>query len=278
MNILGPDTLVFGVDDVAACAQYLTDYGLMPVNVSERGGKFEALDGTSIVIAHRSNPSLPPALPTATMLRKTVYGVADVATVAAQPQQRIPLAAWIVAGVVVCLTLNQSMVFAFVERVGVDRGFGAERINGVLIALGLVNLTPGILAAVLQKRLAPLSVGLFGPIGQAVLALTIMNSLSFMPYAVATSLYVFMVIFTHAFLFGLLARLDPSGRAVAATPAMMMVGSCIGPGVAGALVHGIGYPAVGVAVCCVSFVAVLAITQVRRRLAGSTLAPVMAAA
>ena len=204
--------------------------------------------------------------------------VADVATVAAAPQQRIPLAAWIVAGVVVCLTLNQSMVFAFVERVGVDRGFGVERINGVLIALGLVNLTPGLLAAILQKRLAPLTVGLFGPIGQAVLALTIMNSVSFMPYAVATSFYVFMVIFTHAFLFGLLARLDPSGRAVAATPAMMMVGSCIGPGVAGALVHGIGYPAVGVAVCCVSLIAVLAITQVRRRLTGSTLAPAMAAA
>ena len=59
---------------------------------------------------------------------------------------------------------------------------------------------------------------------------------------------------------------------------MMMVGSCIGPGVAGALVHGIGYPAVGVAVCCVSVVAVLAITQVRRRLAGSAPAPATATA
>ena len=83
MKILGPDTLVFGVDDVAACAQYLTDYGLKPVNVSERGGKFEALDGTSIVIAHRDNSSLPSAMPTASMLRKTVYGVADVATLEA---------------------------------------------------------------------------------------------------------------------------------------------------------------------------------------------------
>jgi hypothetical protein len=34
MNIIGPDALVFGVDDVAACAQYLTDYGLAPVDVS----------------------------------------------------------------------------------------------------------------------------------------------------------------------------------------------------------------------------------------------------
>ena len=47
MNIIGPDALVFGVDDVAACAQYLTDYGLRPVD----NGRFEALDGTAIVIS-----------------------------------------------------------------------------------------------------------------------------------------------------------------------------------------------------------------------------------
>lgn len=79
MNIIGPDTLVFGVDDVAACSQYLTDYGLTAVG----GGRFEALDGTAIVIAHQDDATLPPGLGTASMLRKTVYGVADVATLQA---------------------------------------------------------------------------------------------------------------------------------------------------------------------------------------------------
>jgi catechol 2,3-dioxygenase-like lactoylglutathione lyase family enzyme len=73
MNIIGPDALVFGVDDVAACAQYLTDYGLTPVG----NGRFEALDGTAIVLAHKDDPALPPSLGTASMLRKTIYGVAD---------------------------------------------------------------------------------------------------------------------------------------------------------------------------------------------------------
>lgn len=77
MKIIGPDALIFGVDDVAACSQYLTDYGLKPVGVSASGGRFEALDGTSIIIAHKTDPALPPAMPTATMLRKTIYGVAD---------------------------------------------------------------------------------------------------------------------------------------------------------------------------------------------------------
>ena len=206
---------------------------------------------------------------------------ADVANLRSAPQAmlRIPSAAWIMAGVVVCLTLNQAMVFSFIERIGSDRGFGVDRVNGVLIALGLVNLTPGVLAALLQKRLSPLTVGMLGPIGQALLALVIVNASGFVPYALATCLYTFMIIFTHAFLFGLLAQLDPSGRAVAATPAMMMVGSCIGPALAGGLVHGIGYGAIGVAACVVAAVAVVAMLQVRRRVAQmpGQAAPVLAA-
>nr|WP_315428986.1 VOC family protein [uncultured Albidiferax sp.] len=80
MNILGPDALVFGVDDVPACVQYLTDYGLTPVDVSAEGGRFEALDGTFVEVRHKDNSGLPPAMGTASMLRETVYGVADAAT------------------------------------------------------------------------------------------------------------------------------------------------------------------------------------------------------
>jgi len=77
MNIIGPDALVFGVDDVTSCSQYLTDYGLDPVGVTTAGGRFVALDGTSIVLMQKDDRSLPPAMGTASMLRKTIYGVAD---------------------------------------------------------------------------------------------------------------------------------------------------------------------------------------------------------
>ncbi len=80
MNIIGLDALVFGVDDVAGCVQYLTDYGLQPRDASASGGRFEGLDGTAVVIAHRDDASLPLAMGTASMLRKTIYGVADAAT------------------------------------------------------------------------------------------------------------------------------------------------------------------------------------------------------
>lgn len=79
MNITGLDALVFGVDDLAASSQFLLDYGL-----TDKGqGRFEALDGSAVQILQREDPALPSALPTRTMLRKTLYGVADAATVTA---------------------------------------------------------------------------------------------------------------------------------------------------------------------------------------------------
>lgn len=73
MNITGLEALVFGVDDLAACRRYLLDYGLAQVD----GDRFEALDGTAVVLRARDDASLPPSMGTASMLRETVYGVAD---------------------------------------------------------------------------------------------------------------------------------------------------------------------------------------------------------
>ncbi|MDH4653830.1 VOC family protein [Pseudomonas sp. BN606] len=83
MNIIGPDYLVFGVDDVDACVQYLTDYGLKPRGLDATGGYLEALDGTGVVIRHRDDARLSKAMETASTLRETVYGVADEATLQA---------------------------------------------------------------------------------------------------------------------------------------------------------------------------------------------------
>lgn len=83
MKIIGPDYLVFGVDNVADCVQYLTDYGLKPRDVDEAGGYLEALDGTGVVIRHRDDPRLPAPMETASTLRETVYGVADEASLLA---------------------------------------------------------------------------------------------------------------------------------------------------------------------------------------------------
>jgi predicted MFS family arabinose efflux permease len=194
---------------------------------------------------------------------KTVQGAGLAAN---QAKIAIPKGAWFLIAAVICLVLNQAMIFSFVERIGAAHGFKPEEVTKVLIAVGLVALLPGALAAFLQTRWSPIAVGIAGPVGQAVLALTMTLSISFAPYAVAAPLYIFIVIFTHTFLFGLLAKLDTSGRLVAATPAMMMIGSCIGPALGGSVVQAFGYRGLGYAACVVASVAVICMLRGKRAL------------
>lgn len=76
MNIIGPDYLVFGVEDLEGCRQFLRDYGLKETH----DGFFESLDGTGVKLCERSDTNLPPELASGSQLRETVYGVADKST------------------------------------------------------------------------------------------------------------------------------------------------------------------------------------------------------
>jgi len=177
---------------------------------------------------------------------------------------RMAATAWIAIGGVACMALNQAIIFSFLERIGVTRGFGQDRVNGVLVVIGLINLVPAVLAAVLQQRLAATRVACIAPLVQAVLAVTIALSPTFGPYAAAASMFAFVLIFTHTFLFGLLARLDPGGRAVALTPAMLMAGSAIGPGLAGLVAQQVGFEGLGMLAVLVAFVASACFIKVSR--------------
>ncbi len=195
---------------------------------------------------------------------------------AAAAQGPIPRTVWFGIVGISCMTLVQAMTFSFLERVGNDRGFGPQAINGVLVAMGLVALVPPVLAALLERRLAARTVMLVGPVLQALVSLVIMNVSAFIPYAVAVCLFAPVLIFTHVFAFGLLARLDPSGRAMAATPAMVMVGAAIGPFLGGTLVKNFGYGAIGVAALVIAVCAVYAFSRLPK--AAPTLEPVGAPA
>ena len=184
---------------------------------------------------------------------------------AAAPGPRVGLGrgVWLGALGVSCMAVVQAMMFSFLERIGMDRGFGLQAVNAVLVALGLVNLLPAGLAALLQRRWPAERVVLCGPLAQAVLVLVITQSQQFAPYAAAASVFAAVMIFTHTFAFGLLARLDPSGRALAATPAMMMAGAALGPVLGGTLVKWSGYESLAVAAVLVAACAVACFSQAR---------------
>lgn len=163
-----------------------------------------------------------------------------------------------------CMSMVQAMAFSFFERVGADRGFGVDKVTMVLAALGFVNLFPTALAALLEKRVSARSVLMGGPVAQALLVITIYSASTFVPYAVAGSLFVAVMLFTHVFGFGLLAKIETTGRALAATPAMMMTGAAIGPVLGGTLVKFAGYPAIGFAALAIAGTALLCFAQLPR--------------
>lgn len=199
----------------------------------------------------------------ATVVSLSAFPVPDAApTGAARRGGAIPAAVWFGIVGIAGMGLVQSMTFSFLERVGSDRGFGLQAVTAVLVAGGIVNLFPAGLAALLQRRLAARTVLLVGPVLQALLVATVMNAQSYMPYAVAASLFVSVMIFTHTFAFGLLARLDSSGRAMAATPAMVMIGAAIGPILGGTLVKAFGYGSLGMAALVIAIVAVFCFSRI----------------
>ena len=185
---------------------------------------------------------------------------------------RIARVVWYGIAGISAMALVQSMTFSFLERVGRSRGFEADAITAVLVVLGLVNLLPAVLAALLEKRWPAHRVLLAGPAVQALLCVTIMSSAAFGPYAAAASVFAAVMIFTHTFAFGLLARLDPSGRALAATPAMLMAGAAVGPILGGTLVKAFGYETIGIAAALIAAVAVLCFLQLRPRAAAAAAA------
>ena len=156
----------------------------------------------------------------------------------------------------ICLmSLNQAMSFSFLNQVGSSRGFSAENINIILAALGLINLCTPILAGFLQHTISARRVLILGPLAQGALIFTVFNATTIEFYALAGTLFVAVMIFTHIFVFGFIARLETTGRVLAGTPAMMMTGAALGPILGGTLAKYFGYSSVGYAAVVVSFLA-----------------------
>ncbi|HEY4804838.1 MAG TPA: MFS transporter [Paraburkholderia sp.] len=183
----------------------------------------------------------------------------------ATDEPRIDRAVWFGMAGVSCMALTQAMLFSFVQRIGLDRGFGLTAVTTTLIALGIVNLLPAPVAGLLELRVPGRRVVQAGPVVQAALALIITQSVAFAPYAAATSVYAAVMIFTHTFAFGMLARIDRTGRAVAATPAMLMTGAAIGPVLGGTLVKQYGYGSLGMAAVLIAAAAVFCFSRLERR-------------
>ena len=175
---------------------------------------------------------------------------------------RIPAVVWFGIVGIIAMGVVQSMTFSFLERVGDSQGYELQAITAVLVAASIVNLFPAPLAGILERRISARCVMLSGAGIQAMLSFLIMSTSSYVLYAICASVFAAVIIFTHTFVFGVLAHLDVSGRAMAATPAMIMVGSGIGPILGGSLVKGFVYESIGIAALCIAVVDIFCFSRI----------------
>jgi catechol 2,3-dioxygenase-like lactoylglutathione lyase family enzyme len=75
MAILGIESLVFGVEDMALCSRFWDDFGLNPVARSDNAIVWDVASGSRIILRSLDDPSLPPAITKGSTVRETVFGV-----------------------------------------------------------------------------------------------------------------------------------------------------------------------------------------------------------
>ncbi len=167
---------------------------------------------------------------------------------------------WLAILGIMCMALVQAMIFSFAERIGTDAGFTLPKVQFALAFSGTISILPSILASILEKRLPPIRVAIGGAFLQGVFAVILSQALDYPLYVAAMVVFPFIMIFTHTFVFGYLARIEPTGRANAATPAMIMTGSATGPLLGGVLVQSSGYGALGLAAVAIGLIAIAGFT------------------
>ena len=75
MSIIGIESLVYGVDDVAESVRFFEDFGLRLVEQDDAVATFRLPEGSRVVIRHKDDPALPPTRMVGTGVRQVVWGM-----------------------------------------------------------------------------------------------------------------------------------------------------------------------------------------------------------
>jgi predicted MFS family arabinose efflux permease len=132
-------------------------------------------------------------------------------------------------------------VWAFVERLGVDKGLSAQGISISLSFSMIGGVVGGLMVAILANR--------FGRSRPLVLSLAAFLSVFFvystdhgiLTYAVATFLFSLFWNYVLGYQMVIISDLDLAGRYAVLIPAAQALGAVLGPGVAGLIIASLGY-------------------------------------
>ncbi|MFK7842913.1 MAG: MFS transporter [Sphingorhabdus sp.] len=225
---------LFAITAVASSLTAAIFLGIMPRLVDAHGGQlvFQAI---AAIFAFGSAIALL-SFPQAPLLQSE-----KLSTEPDQRQNKIPRKVWFGFTGVFCLSVIFSMTMSFVERVGMDRGYGLVAVSLVLTIMAIAKMFPAAIAGLLQKRLTVRTALFASPVVQALASGSIFAVPVFAVYAIAAPIFIMPMLFAQVFAFGLISKLEPSGRASALIPSISMLGAVVGPTLGGTIVIAAGY-------------------------------------
>jgi predicted MFS family arabinose efflux permease len=184
--------------------------------------------------------------------RVPVLGAASETSVGIMPREiRLPALALLVAFLL--LWAGASGLWVYAERIGAYQGLSAAQI-GLWLGIGQLAGIAGPLAAVSAPRLGAGRSLAAGCIGMAVAAVFFVFGGNAWLYGIGGCLASFWIMFVVPCFRSSMARLDTSGRTVAASAGFYTVGFGVAPLVVAAITtDGRGYAPVAV-FCCICFV------------------------
>jgi catechol 2,3-dioxygenase-like lactoylglutathione lyase family enzyme len=80
MSVLGVESVVYGVDDLAVTIRFYEDFGLRLVSQDETGAEFDLPEGSRIVLRAADDPTLPPPFAEGPGAREVIWGVDSAAS------------------------------------------------------------------------------------------------------------------------------------------------------------------------------------------------------
>ena len=164
--------------------------------------------------------------------------------------------------------------YAFVERLAGRLGMAPQDIGFLLAILNIGGVVGSLVAAAMGDRFGLMIPLFISIISHALFMCVAATTSSILVFTLIVIVEAFVYFFVYAFMFGLIARIDASGRWAGAAGGAGILGVSVGPYLGGVTISNFGYGSLAWLLMVMTVVVVIAFAWVGKQMPSTTTAPV----
>lgn len=164
--------------------------------------------------------------------------------------------------------MAQGEAWAFMERIATDAGLPGSTIGTSLALSNIGGIAGAATAALLSLRFGRALPIIVSAIISSIGLLVLLGEITALSFGLATMLYIYGWNLTQPYFSGIMAELDPKGRAVVMMGAIQTAGVGLGPAAVGMMIKGGNFDAVsyfGLFLIAISLLSVLTLLFLKQR-------------